>query len=125
MSRRTSRETHDPNKKATWKGFTQITLPEGTELSGLWDLFEETDINGILDRLLESGYKVSFSKDWDSGACVVSVTGDKQFCENAGYTTSTFASSIESGIVGCAWKVYYFNGGQGWNGSMPRSKYEL
>jgi len=125
MSRSVKKGRAGSTKTAKWKGFVQISLPEGTKPDTLWDLFDESEIVEVIDRLVCDGYKVSVSRDFDTGAFICSVTGQKEFCQNAGFTTSTFASSIDGGLLGCCWKVYYYNKGAGWDRSTDRKDYEL
>lgn len=112
-------------EKAQWVGFVQVNLPRGTDLDGLLELFDAPEPFDLVEALLEAGYKVSFSKDWNSGARIVSATGDRQFCVNAGLTTSTFAEGTQGGLLGTAWKCLIFNEGRGWDDAENQGTFEL
>ena len=112
-------------RKAKWKGFVNIRLETSASLETLWDLFDESDIESVIELLIDAGYKVSITKDFDSGARIVAVTGDKEFCKDAGYSSSSFASTVEGGILACAWKAFYYNGGNPWEMDTGKSDFEI
>lgn len=112
-------------KKVKWTGFANVKLPPNTGLESLQDVFESSSLEDALEALLEEGYKVSITKDWDSGARIVTITGQYSHCPNAGLSCSTWGSGIEAAVWASLWKSQYANGTGQWTNGQIGAQFEI
>ena len=112
-------------KKVKWEGFANVKLPPSISLESLQDHFDNTSVEDALDALLEDGYKVSVTRDYDSGARIVTITGQYAHCPNAGLSCSTWAGSIEGGVWASLWKSQFANGTGVWTNGQTGAQYEI
>jgi len=84
---------------SAWRGF--IDLPLSAEDKGRLRGAElpPDDLLGVIDVLVQQGYKLSVTYDSAHGAVVASVTGVGGVCPNKGYTLSARSSAIPMALT--------------------------
>ena len=107
MSGTSSNAKHGKARSGTGKryspdflGFVDIALSDSdrADLAGFMSP-GQVDIEKFLETVLEDGYKFSLAADYEHAACIATITGRSETCDNKGYALSARGPSPLEAIV--------------------------
>jgi len=100
----TKNTTPDGLRKAAWTGFANIQLSEKDKEAIRGGILDGDTVLAIFAAMLADGHKVTLSYDPERDTVNLAVTGQYEFCENAGLTMTSFSRDITSAMEVAAYK---------------------
>lgn len=125
MARKNNGSKAGKNGKPQWRGFVKIPLANTEDVAFLDEISGELSTDDFLLEIADRGYKVTVSQLRDGTGFVVSATGNREDCENAGFTTTTFAGSPRRGIMATWYKLAIKCEWGAWKEEAPEAGLEI
>lgn len=91
----------------------ELTTPQKAEFKK-WVSSKDVDLTSLVNEILQTNHKVSFSYSENNDSYIVSITGKQEDCDNANKCVTSHAKDYVTALYLAAYKYHVIFRGEPW-----------